>query len=205
MKGSALAWILGGAGALALAGGSILGLAAPAGAPVPESTFTHTAPTGDVEPAHIVGDGPRLSIPSIDAELGILTVAGVDGELVVPDPPEVGWFDQSAPLGATSGATIVAGHVDTRSGDLTALGKLAGIEPGATIHVRDDAGQVHAYQVTAVDLFDQGNIPAAMFATSGDPVLRVITCAGKLIGEPGTFNYEKNLVVTATKVDGGNL
>lgn len=198
--------------ALGLAtGGTLFALSfrdndAPAEAPTPSAVVSvspqevaanvshgETAARPDTEGRALRIEGTKIDVPITD-------VKAEKGTLVVPDAPYVGHYDSTMPLGSRGGISVLAGHVDTRQGGLTAMAELAGLKPGATVVARDGNDIEHTYVVTEVSKHPMGELPVDIFARTGAPGLALITCGGERIGEPGTMSYTHNVVVKATLV-----
>jgi len=193
--------------AIALAGGGMItyGLTSTGDthqAPVPAHTYeaADTEPAGYQFPDVAKVDGPRVVIPAIDVEVRLMDAAMSDGILAVPQAPHAGWYEGSRPPGSQQGATVIAGHVDYPTRELTPFGRIHKLPQGSEIYVVDEDGTRHTYVATALRLFEQDTLPPELFVSTGDPVLHLVTCAGDSVGEGGQWNYEYNLVVTAELV-----
>lgn len=194
--------------ATALLGGGMVayGLTGPGDthqAPVPTQTYAaaDAQPAGYQFPDVAKVDGPRVVIPAIDVEVELVESAMADGILAVPQAPKAGWYEGSRRPGAEQGATIIAGHVDYPTRELTPFGRIHQLPQGSEIYVVDEDGTRHTYVTTALQLHEQDTLPPELFVSTGDPVLHLVTCAGDSVGEGGQWNYEYNLVVTAELVD----
>ncbi|MGD9530149.1 MAG: class F sortase [Pseudonocardia sp.] len=141
-----------------------------------------------------------LELPSRQVRAAVVPVAaGPDGALVVPEPPStVGWWTPSALPGGTGGTTVVAGHVDSRTGGIGALAVLREVEVGEPVVLRGADGRVVAYRVVARRHHPKAELPLEIFAVGGPPRLVLITCGGRF--DPVTRHYGDNVVVYAEPV-----
>ncbi|WP_139318599.1 class F sortase [Kocuria sp. CNJ-770] len=143
----------------------------------------------------------RVCSPSIGVDAALETV-GTDGAgaMTVPthaDRAAIGWYEESAPIGATQGNAVLAGHVD-HPADAPALGTLYTAQPGQKLWVSDGAGAVHSYTVVAVrEPSPRSALPQDVFELTGEPGLSLITCSGDYVRPDGspTWSYTNNLVV----------
>ncbi|MGE0299040.1 class F sortase [Pseudonocardia sp.] len=138
-----------------------------------------------------------LELPSRQVSAAVVpVVTGQDGGLIVPEPPStVGWWTPSALPGGTGGTTVVAGHVDTRTGGIGALAVLREVEVGEPVVLSGADGRVVAYRVVARRHHPKADLPPEIFAVGGPPRLVLITCGGTF--DPVTRHYGDNVVVYA--------
>lgn len=140
----------------------------------------------------------RLSIPTIavDAPFTPLSI-GATGQLDAPPPNDtnlVGWFKDGVTPGER-GASIVAGHVDTKTGPAVFL-QLRFLKPGATVDITRQDGTVASFKVDSVETFSKAKFPdKRVYADTSDAQLRVITCGGDY--DRAAKDYEDNVVVFA--------
>ncbi|GAA5159473.1 class F sortase [Ornithinimicrobium tianjinense] len=139
----------------------------------------------------------RLTVPSVGLEVAIDPVAITeDGQMEIPERPDrAGWYRYGPAPGSTSGSVVVAGHVDTTTGPgaFLALGR---VEAGAEVVVELDDGTSTAYRIVGGESVAKTDLAVdEIFRRDGDPVLRLVTCAGDW--SPRTGHYTDNLVVTA--------
>lgn len=143
----------------------------------------------------------RVCSPSIGVDAALETV-GTDGAgaMTVPthaDRAAIGWYEESAPIGAAQGNAVLAGHVD-HPADAPALGALYTAQPGQKLWVSDGAGAVHSYTVVTVrEPTPRTALPQDVFELTGEPGLSLITCSGDYVRPDGspTWSYTNNLVV----------
>lgn len=157
----------------------------------------------------------RVRIPSlgVDAPLGVQRVTS-DGALPMPyGPVDVAWYDFGLHPGlggvpATSGNTILSGHVDyaanvpyagVRYSGPAVFADLGRLRPGATIEVT--RGQTVVYRVVSVDVLPADRADwLAEFASTPVEMLTLFTCTGEF--NPRTVDYSDRVVVKAVRVLG---
>jgi LPXTG-site transpeptidase (sortase) family protein len=187
------------------------------------NSFGHPAPAGSERPAAVTTAAPstlntpqaqessaagvpalprsvpkRLSIPAIavNAPFTPLTI-GKTGQLNAPPANNtnlVGWFQGGATPGER-GASIVAGHVDTKTGPAVFL-LLSQLKKGSTVDITREDGTVARFKVDSVDTFSKADFPnEKVYADTPTPQLRLITCGGDY--DRKAKDYEDNVVVFA--------
>ena len=158
-----------------------------------------TRPAGP-RPAPKVVPPERLVARSVGLDLPVVP-QGVDehGQMAHPARPgELGWYRFGPTPSDRRGAVVLAGHVDSDRYGTGPLVRAAQLRKGARIDVRDRSGRTTAYEVVAVQRIRKSDFsPDDVFARSGKPVLRLITCGGAY--EPRRGGYQDNLVVTAER------
>ncbi len=184
----------------------------PEGASVPGPSAVPSAGPGQIGRSDA---GPAASVPGEDALPTRVWIDGVgidarvrpvgvaaDGQMEMPADPRVfGWYRFGPAPGADSGSVVVAGHLDSRRFGLGPLVRLRDVEVGETVRVGGSDGGTTTYRVVDVARYDRQGLPAEIFARSGEPRLRVVTCGGAYDPERG--GYQQNLVVTAAPVPAG--
>lgn len=178
--------------------------AAPApAAPAPESSAAgavprQASPSPATAPAMPPSVPTRIKIPAIavDAPFTPLSI-GASGRLDAPPPNDknlVGWFKGGVTPGER-GASIVAGHVDTKTGPAVFL-QLRFLRPGATVNISRADGTVASFKVDTVETFSKAKFPdKRVYADTPDAQLRLITCGGEY--DRKAKDYEDNVVVFA--------
>jgi Sortase domain len=117
-----------------------------------------------------------------------------DGALDVPDPPTtVGWWSPGALAGATSGTTVLAGHVDSAAAGLGTFAVLRQVGVGERVELRGADGRTLAYRVVARRQLEKAELPADLFARGGPPRLVLITCGGRF--DRTARHYTDNVIV----------
>lgn len=144
-------------------------------------------------------DPVRLRIAAIGVDAPMAPV-GLDaaGELRTPprDKPDLaGWYGDGTTPGSV-GTAIVAGHVDTPTGDPGVFYHLGALTKGATIEISRTDRKTAVFTVRALELYERKNFPSEkVYGSSGRPELRLITCGGDYTKDTG---YLSNIVVYAT-------
>ncbi|MBC8090459.1 MAG: class F sortase, partial [Pseudonocardia sp.] len=108
-----------------------------------------------------------------------------------------GWFSGSAAPGEP-GPSVIAGHVDSRSGPgvFFSLGEL---DIGAEIEVRRSDGVVLRFRVAEVYAVGKDEFPTErVYGPVPGSELRLITCGGEF--DRSARRYLNNVVVTAVLV-----
>jgi sortase (surface protein transpeptidase) len=143
----------------------------------------------------------RLRIPAVGVDARVDPVGvTAQGDMDIPEPvDEVGWYRYGSYPGARAGATVVAGHVDTRDQGQGALFRLREASVGDEVSVvREDGRQVR-YRVVGRETFVKQRLPVErLFARDGSPRLVLITCGGPFL--PELSSYRDNVVVAAEPV-----
>ncbi|MGC5397892.1 class F sortase [Streptomyces sp. DT20] len=156
----------------------------------PGSDDTTTEATPAAPPQRI-----RIASIGLDKPLTGLRVQQ-DGTLAAPgDPTDVGWWSDG-PRPGDPGAAVFVGHVDSATGPAAFYG-LSSLRPGDRITVRRDDHTELAFTVRALRSYEKDAFPdSQVYATTGPPALRLITCGGTYDRTQG--EYLDNLVVYAT-------
>ena len=141
-----------------------------------------------------------LSLPRLGLRMPVVS-RGVDdsGAMALPASAfTVGWYRfGSRPLDRT-GATVLAGHVDTRAEGAGPLAGLAAVRAGDLIEVRAGSRTV-TYRTTSVTRIGKALIDLpAVFSRAGAPRLHLVTCGGAYLPEDG--GYQDNVVVVARRL-----
>ncbi len=126
----------------------------------------------------------------------------VDGVLQIPaDIQHVGWWDGSADAGDPFGATVIAGHVDSRTQGLGFFAELLIMQAGDLITLRSDAAGL-TYRVISTALVNKDALASASRALDqhGPHRLVLITCSGQW--HPEVRSYDSNLILLADPVAG---
>ncbi|MFJ4434754.1 class F sortase [Streptomyces sp. NPDC088923] len=155
---------------------------------------TH-APSGS--PAPRPAAPVRVRIPSIDLDEPLTGLrVQQDGHLAVPaDPAQAGWWSDG-PRPGENGAAVLVGHLDSAHGP-AAFYNVSALRPGARINVTRGDGSTAGFTVRALRQYAKDAVPdSQVYATTGPPALRLITCGGTYEG--AGRGYRDNLVVFAT-------
>ncbi len=144
---------------------------------------------------------PRLlSIPRLGLRMRVVP-RGVDdsGAMALPDSASrVAWYRFGPRPLDGAGATVLAGHVDTRTEGAGPLAGLAAVRAGDLIAVRA-GGRTVTYRTSSVTRIGKALIDLpAVFSRTGVPRLHLVTCGGAYLPEDG--GYQDNVVVVARRL-----
>jgi hypothetical protein len=126
----------------------------------------------------------------------------VNGVLQIPaDIQHVGWWDGSAEAGDPFGATVIAGHVDSRAQGLGFFAELLILQVDDLITLRSDAADL-TYRVISASLVNKDALTSDTQALDqhGPHRLVLITCSGQW--HPEVRSYDSNLILVADPVAG---
>ena len=138
----------------------------------------------------------RLAIPAIGVATPLVRLGlEPDGGMQVPaDFGRAGWFT-GGPAPGQVGPSVIAGHVDSRTGPAVFY-RLRALRPGQAILVERADGRRLRFVVEQVRSYPKEGFPtAAVFGPVPEAALRLITCAGDFDRARGS--YRDNLVVFA--------
>jgi hypothetical protein len=199
------AWAIG-AGLVAMgigtAGVAVAAMSPAATVPMPAKPKPIPAPSGPaVLPASMATAAAAapptwLSVPALGIRTSLIRLGITkSGALQVPATTTVaGWFTGSPRPGAV-GASVIAGHVDSRTG-VGIFFWLRTLRPGDRIYVGRADGTMAVFTVTNVHMYTKDKFPtAAVYGSVPDAELRLITCGG--IFDRATGSYLSNVVVFA--------
>jgi hypothetical protein len=138
----------------------------------------------------------RLAIPAIGVATPLVRLGlEAHGAMQVPaDFGRAGWFT-GGPAPGQVGPSVIAGHVDSRSGPAVFY-RLRELRPGQAILVERADGSRLRFVVEQARSYSKAGFPtAAVFGPVPSAALRLITCAGDFDRTRGS--YRDNLVVFA--------
>ncbi|MEU7019124.1 class F sortase [Streptomyces sp. NPDC046203] len=143
----------------------------------------------------------RIRIPDLQVAAPIMDVGlDPDGWIAAPPPQDAnlaGWYQNGIAPGQR-GTSIVVGHVDNLAGPAVFYG-LGSLEKGRRVEVERYDGRVAVFEVYGVEVYAKNDFPGLrVYADTGEPELRVITCGG---GYTRAQGYDGNVVVYASLVD----
>ncbi len=141
----------------------------------------------------------KLTIPAIGVRNSVVNLGlQPNGSLQVPlSTGVVGWYTGSPQPGAV-GSSVLAGHVDSRSGP-GVFYWLSTLRAGDRVYVSRADGTMAVFSVTKVQTYPKNAFPtAAVYGATPDPELRLITCGGTFDSASG--HYLNNVVAYATLV-----
>lgn len=139
-----------------------------------------------------------LAVPALRLNAPLLAL-GLDRTGAVETPPysmpgTAAWFRDS-PAPGTPGASVIVGHVDTRTGPAVFWG-LSALRPGAEVDVSRVDGRTAVFTVQRVQEYRKAGFPVdAVYGATPDPELRLITCGGTF--DRTRAEYTGNVVVFA--------
>ncbi|WP_338491702.1 class F sortase [Streptomyces sp. SJL17-4] len=142
----------------------------------------------------------RIKIPAIRVAAPIMDVGlDPDGWVAAPPPEDAnlaGWYQNGISPGQR-GTAVVVGHVDNAQGPAVFYG-LGSLEKGQHIEVERYDGRVAVFEIYGLEVYSKDNFPGVqVYADTGQPELRVITCGG---GYTRARGYDGNVVVYARMV-----
>jgi LPXTG-site transpeptidase (sortase) family protein len=161
-------------------------------------TRTFSADLEDNRPER--GDPPTsVAIPAVELDLPVRPM-GVDsvGAMALPDTVNaLSWYKfGSAPT--DEGATVIAGHIDTKSEGIGPLSTLKNLSKDDLIRVTVGKQTVE-YRIEDVRQVSKSLLDLeALFRRSGPSRLHLVTCGGTYDRDRG--GYQANLVVVAKPV-----
>lgn len=136
------------------------------------------------------------------AELGIntrvlpATINLRRGELGVPvDIRRAGWWRDGASPGDRTGATLIAGHVDSARRGPGAFFALKRARAGQRVQVTSANGRTRTYRITSVRFVLKDRLPNNIYSLKGRERLVLVTCGGPF--DEASGHYLDNVVVTA--------
>lgn len=164
----------------------------------PRQPTTHRQPT--TPRARSAAEPRLLTIPRLGLRMPVVP-RGVDdrGAMALPDSASaVGWYRFGPRPLDRAGATVLAGHVDTRAEGAGPLAGLAAARAGDLVEVRAGSRTV-TYRTTSVTRVSKALVDLpAVFSRVGAPRLHLVTCGGAYLPEEG--GYQDNVVLAATRV-----
>lgn len=147
---------------------------------------------------------PSLHPVSIQIdEIGVVDIPVIDvgvepsGEMEVPPPLEVGWY-QYGPAPGEQGSAVLAGHIASGGID-GAFRNLDRLVAGDRFTITFEDGTSRQFEVTELQQYDKAELPFdRIFTDDGEPRLALITCGGAF--DYSARSYEDNIVAYAVPV-----
>jgi len=175
----------------------------------PHQRETHTSssagkPVGSGQSVVPTSPPVSITIPALGISSKLGPQRGLTATGAIDDAPLSGptwalpWWYDGGPTPGEDGSAVVLGHVDSAigAGHLGVFFSLGNLRNGQTITVDLADGSVTRWVVTSVVLYPDSQFPdAVIYAHSGPPVLRLVTCGGTF--DPQVHGYESATVVTA--------
>lgn len=147
--------------------------------------------------AAAVGVPTKLTINRLGISMRIIPV-GVDATnaMSIPQDPKVaGWYRFGARPSDASGATVIAGHIDTAAAGTGPLSRITSARDGDQIIVGSGAVSMR-YTVESVSRIPKSQLDLAkVFNRDSSPRLHLLTCGGRF--DKATGHYEDNILVVA--------
>lgn len=170
-------------------------------APMPRHEFEvvdpTTEPSASVKP---VMEPSTVVIPALGVHAGLTNERSSGGLMTLPyDLTKVGLHTQTAPLAATEGSTVLAGHVNS-NGVNGALYRLFEGEPGMVAWTMDADGATRQWVMASLKAYRKVALPQTIFRLDGPRELTVVTCGGGVVTGPYGSHYTDNLVATFVPV-----
>ncbi|MEW1695302.1 class F sortase [Streptomyces sp. NPDC091278] len=142
----------------------------------------------------------RIRIPAIQVAAPIMDVGlDADGWVAAPPPDDTnlaGWYQNGISPGQR-GTSVVVGHVDNARGPAVFYG-LGSVQKGQHVEVERYDGRIAVFEIYGVEVYAKDDFPGVqVYADTGAPELRVITCGG---GYTHARGYDGNVVVYARMV-----
>jgi sortase (surface protein transpeptidase) len=141
----------------------------------------------------------RVRIDAIGLNAPVVAV-GVDegtGGVQIPfDVRSLGWF-RFGPSPGEAGSAVIVGHVDSAAQGPGALFRLREVQVGAIVVV-EFAHRSASFRVVGRREYSKSRLPHGLFATSGTPVLAIVTCGGSF--DSTSRHYADNIVVYAVPI-----
>lgn len=140
---------------------------------------------------------PRLSVDTFIEHVGLDS----NGNMDIPrNVNNVAWYSLSARPGEL-GSAVIAGHLDTVTGDPSVFYYLAYLEENDEIYIEDYSGSMHVFSVVGRQIYNVDAMPLSfVFSNTDASRLNLITCAGAY--DAYKQGYQERTVVYALKTSG---
>ncbi|HAU66160.1 MAG: hypothetical protein A2017_16290 [Lentisphaerae bacterium GWF2_44_16] len=151
-----------------------------------------------VTPAQEVELPMRLQISRIGVDAPIQNVGlAADGSMDVPKNPfDTGWYELG-PRPGEMGSAVIAGHVDSPTGDAGVFADLDNLTIGDIIIVENE-GMSLSFRVREIRIYPAGADATEIFTSIDDKAhLNLITCNGTW--DTNTNQYTDRLVIFTDK------
>lgn len=150
-----------------------------------------------IAPSSVSIPQASLLIPYVPK--GVTAVAANTVEMDLPVSFQAGWLNTSAPVAATAGTTVIAGHVNYVDGSWAPMSNLFNVEPGMRVTTSTATGALSSWAVRETRDVDQAEL-SKLFQlndTTGSRQLILITCQ-PTTNANGVLEFTHNHVVVAT-------
>ncbi|MDP9987043.1 MULTISPECIES: class F sortase [Arthrobacter] len=170
--------------------------AAPSG---PAAALEKAIPVRPATPPAAAAAPPPTSLTVAGTAIDMPVVPGgvsAGGAMEIPDVfDRAAWYKFGPAPGAAEGATVIAGHIDTKS-DRAPFSALKSLAAGTVISVGREGAPAVTYRVVGVELMAKDKFDgASLFRRSGPHELKLVTCGGKWLD--ARMDYSDNVIVTA--------
>jgi len=160
---------------------------------------TARAPARGLQSGRSAPTRVRIADLGVDAPVQGVGIDLATGALDVPtNIRRTGWFRDGAAPGDSTGAVLIAGHVDSARAGVGAFGPLKRATARSRVQVTTADGKTRTYRVTTVKTYEKTELPANIYSTRGGARLVLVTCGGPFNAAIG--HYRDNIVVTAVPV-----
>ncbi|MFO7689250.1 MAG: class F sortase [Cryobacterium sp.] len=143
----------------------------------------------------------RVRVDTLDIDMSVTAVGLAptgDMELLV-NPAEAAWYRFGSAPASSSGATVIAAHVDAIGYGLGPFARLADASPGTEVVVTTADGADQRYRVESVTSDTKADILwDTVFDREGGPRLTLVTCGGEF--DYTTRTYSSNVITTAIPI-----
>ena len=137
-------------------------------------------------------DHLKISKIGLDAKIVPVGVTK-EGNMDVPGSIyNVGWYNKGAKPGAL-GTAVLAGHLDSASGEAGVFANLNKLVAGDMIKVSTPDGKETNFKVTKAKVYGATDKPTEVFTSKSGAHLNLITCTGSW--DKNKSEYDKRLVV----------
>lgn len=145
----------------------------------------------------------KLSIPSIGLQVDLVPSDSNGKTIELPSSEKAGIYTGTSPLGAKTGNTLIAGHVNFKDGSLAPMSKITKITNGAKVFVTDNSGRIYSFAVTSAHDYPKQALPPFVYQTTGERSLTVATCTGQIGLVEGETTFLDNILITAKPTSAG--
>lgn len=158
-------------------------------------------------PVSVASPPVRVTIAGLGISSSLGPALALKANGTVADAPLSGptwslpWWYKAGPAPGQAGSAVILGHVDSAlgAGHLGAFFRLGAAVPGDRVTVTSADGSITAWSVTSVRLYPDQQFPDAhVYARSGPPTLRLVTCGGAF--DYQSHAYQSAVVVSARLV-----
>ncbi|TFB96028.1 MULTISPECIES: class F sortase [Cryobacterium] len=176
---------------------------APTATPLPPAVPLVTGVSADIRSVQGVAlvAPVRIRIEALGIDMGIEAVGlGDTGGMGLPKNPAIAaWYQFGPAPASSSGATVIAAHVDSLEYDIGPFSRLATAPAGTDIVLFLADGGERRYRVESVALTLKPDVPwPAVFDRTGPARLTLVTCGGEF--DYTARRYLSNVIVSAMPV-----